>query len=166
MTPPQITLNTAALHSCIRCWIVFLFLTTICDATTCYAGMFWNTSDSGTSACASYAAGKYSDSGASACTSCSAGKYAERQVLPPGLRGLANSIAVSKLEEWTLAGIGEWKLGNTGQSCDVVCNNHNLQCLALDLGQQPSLEVSGLPVARTGPTYRSSLPPQPASGPC
>jgi hypothetical protein len=63
-------------------------------------------------------------------------------VVAPGLIGLNSIISIPTLEEWTLAGIGGWKMGDGGQSCDKVCNNSGLACFALNSGQQPSRSVS------------------------
>jgi hypothetical protein len=63
-------------------------------------------------------------------------------VVAPGLTGLSSIVSIPTLAEWTLAGIGEWKMGYNGESCDKVCNNSGLACFALNAGQQPSREVS------------------------
>jgi hypothetical protein len=65
---------------------------------------------------------------------------------------------MSTLEEWTLSGIGEWKLGDKGQSCNSVCND---QCVTLNERQQPLAAIQALPahlgilnaIWLAGPTY-------------
>jgi hypothetical protein len=64
-----------------------------------------------------------------ACTNCVPGKYDFVSVcVASGLLGSNSNIARSTLEEWTAAGVSEWKLSNAGDSCNTACSNSGLQC--------------------------------------
>jgi hypothetical protein len=87
---------------------------------SCVAGTYKNST--GFATCLDCAAGKYSAAtGSTSCTDCGASTYsAGKLVVAPGLIGLS-TIATSTLEAWTIAGVGVWKVGEKGQSCETTC---------------------------------------------
>jgi hypothetical protein len=102
---------------------------------TCFACAAGEYVAAGASVCTICAADTYATTNGAACDNCAAGKYARLTLVVASA-----PIALNALN--AMAGADEWKLGDSGQSCDIACRSAGLECLAPNATQQPSLQDS------------------------
>ena len=162
-------------NTCLQC-VAGKYLTTTgakveSACQNCVAGKYSTSTGATTnSTCYACGAGTYSMTlGATTCTNCGAGKYGYMSSgINSGLIGLynnlnnLNNIDMPTLDQWTTAGVNQWKMGNLGESCTTACGNSGLQCHSTKLLMKETISIYayiGMVSPETVQIYESATSP-------